>query len=361
MLKPEEPQTEAEVLRRGFELLAARLPSDWSASISGTEIARGADAIIDVVSANGQKAVLVVEAKRVVEGRDVDVLRSHLDRYRQQFPASTGVVFARYLSRPVQRKLSDAGLSYIDATGNMQVRADEPAFYLADRGADNDPWRGKGRPRGTLKGEPAAKVVRALVDFGRPWTMRELVDVGRASTGATYRVVDYLESEGLITRDDVGSFEMRDWPQLLRRWSEDYGFIRSNNISRWIAPRGLPGLIEKIVENRNSVRRYAVTGTIAAAEWAAYAPARNAMIYVDDATAAAEVWGLRPADAGANVLLAEAVFPVVFERSLTNMQSVCVAAQSQVVVDLMTGPGRNPSEAEELLQWMQNNESSWRG
>ncbi len=84
------------------------------------------------------------------------------------------------------------------------------------------------------------------------------------------------------------------------------------------------------------------------------------MIYVADAATAADSWGLRPADAGANVILAEPQYEVVFERSLKNVEGAIVAAPTQVVVDLMTGPGRNPSEAEELLEWMKRNEQSWR-
>jgi hypothetical protein len=106
---------------------------------------------------------------------------------------------------------------------------------------------------------------------------------------------------------------------------------------------------------------YAVTGTLAAAEWAAYAPAALAMVYVADAEVAARAWGLQPTDAGANVLLAEPPFDAVFERSWVNDAGVTIAAPSQVFVDLLTGPGRNPSEAEALLAWVQRNERTWRG
>ena len=59
-------------------------------------------------------------------------------------------------------------------------------------------------------------------------------------------------------------------------------------------------------------------------------------------------------------MLAQPEYEVVFERSVPNADGVTIAAPSQVVVDLMTGPGRNPSEAEELLEWMKRNEQSWR-
>ena len=58
------------------------------------------------------------------------------------------------------------------------------------------------------------------------------------------------------------------------------------------------------------------------------------------------------------MLLAEPSFDVPFVRTLTNESGVQVAAPTQVVVDLMTGPGRGPQEAEELLEWMMRNEQS---
>jgi hypothetical protein len=35
-------------------------------------------------------------------------------------------------------------------------------------------------------------------------------------------------------------------------------------------------------------------------------------------------------------------------------------APTQLVVDLLTGPGREPSEGDELLAWMKRNEDAWR-
>lgn len=356
-MESEAPESEAEVLRRGIAMLAERLPTGWtSRELSDVE---PVNARLEVRDPDGNSATLVVEAKRTVEGRDVASVRAQLDMYASEIPGAQGLVVARYLSPPVRGKLTEAGLSYVDATGNVRIELTRPGLYVSDRGADRDPWRGPGRPRGTLKGEPAAKIVRAIADFAGKWKIRELIDASKASTGATYRVVEFLEREGMATRDEDGLVDVPDWTQVLRRWSDDYGFVQTNQVTRWIAPRGLPGLLGQMasIEERP---RYAVTGTVAAAEWAAYAPARLAMIYVVDPSAAAEAWGLRSTEAGANVLLAQPKYDVVFERSLLNVDGVMVAKPSQVAVDLMTGPGRNPSEAEELLEWMKRNEQSWR-
>lgn len=225
------------------------------------------------------------------------------------------------------------------------------------QGADKDPRRGPGRPRGTLKGVPAAKVVRALVDLTGLWTIRELINASGASTGATYRVLEYLQREDLIKRNDAGMVLAPDWRGLLEQWSKEYGFMRNSRVTRCVDPRGLSTLLKRASASRDV--RNAVTGTIAAAQWAAYAPARSAMTYVADAAQAADAWGLRPAESGANILLAEPEVEVVFDRTLTTSEDIVIAAPAQVVVDLMTGPGRNPSEAEELMDWMGRNESSW--
>jgi hypothetical protein len=60
-----------------------------------------------------------------------------------------------------------------------------------------------------------------------------------------------------------------------------------------------------------------------------------------------------------DAVLAEPFDPVVFERATTHDRIHLVAA-SQLAADLLTGPGREPSEGNELLSWMRANEEEWR-
>jgi hypothetical protein len=53
----------------------------------------------------------------------------------------------------------------------------------------------------------------------------------------------------------------------------------------------------------------------------------------------------------------EGGFP--FDRGI-EADGLRYAAPSQVAVDLLTGPGRSPSEGEALLDWMGDNERQWR-
>jgi len=267
------------------------------------------------------------------------------------------LVVARYLPLSAQKWLEDRDVAYADATGNIRISLNRPGLFLRNVGATKDPWRGPGRPRGNLKGPPAARVVRALVDFNPPVTVPELVGRAGASTGATYRVVEFLQQEALIERTPRGPIVNVQWRQLLERWAQDYGLQESNITRNYLQPRGLATLLTDLAGAADL--RYAVTGSVAAQNWAPYAPARSAMIYVDDSDKFADRLGLREVQVGANVLLATGTYDVVYDRS-QNVDGVSFAAPSQTVVDLLTGPGRNPAEAQALLEWMERNPDVWR-
>ena len=356
--------TDNDLLVSGLNLLRKCLPDTWDLGSPVPEhVDTAAQNTAIVRSPTGEVAQLIIETRQLLEPRDVPRVLEQLsvaraDSGRDATVPSVGLVVSRYLTRSTQARLREAGMSYVDATGNFLLRSDSPAVFLSGQGGAKDPWRGPGRSPGNLKGEPAAKIVRTLADFPGPWKARDLTMRSGASTGSVYRVVDFLESEGIATRDQQGLISIRDWEPMLRRWSEDYQFIETNQVTRWIAPRGLEAFLEAV--RKSTLGDYAITASVAAESWASYAPLRSAMIYTSTPEAAADEWGLRQTDAGANVLLAHPAYDVVFERSWTRSDGLQIAAPSQVAVDLMTGPGRAPAEAEELVRWMSHNEQLWR-
>ncbi|OBB31260.1 hypothetical protein B7435_13205 [Mycolicibacterium peregrinum] len=352
------PSSETEILTECTELLSSRLPDAWRVDVQRSPADAGIDAVLALTAPSGEQVRFVVEAKRLLVGRDIPRVSEQLQWAADRELSNTKtMVMSRYLAPPIRERLLESDMSFIDATGNILVQSSRPALYVRDRGADKDPWRSPGRPRGSLAGEPAARVVRALIAGRGPWSARDLVSASGASTGATYRVLEFLQEEGLVQKAGT-EYVLGDWPKLLRRWSRDYSFFRNNRTSSYIEPRGLETLQSKAANSQYS--QYAITGTIAAAQWAPYAPARAAMVYVDDAVRAAKEWGLRPAEKGANVILAEPKYDVVFSGSSTNRNGAVIVAIEQAAVDLLTGPGRNPSEGEELISWMERNESEWR-
>jgi hypothetical protein len=349
---------EVDILRRTIAAIEQRLSPDWSLHLLPSAKDLDVDRLIELTSQDRQRALLVVDVSRVLLNRDLPAVLARLASAAKDLGAdATPLVVARYLDTAIRSRLEEQRVSYADATGNMFLRVSRPTLFLRDRGADRDPWRGPGRPLGNLQGPPAARVVRTLVDYEPPQSPTELTRLSGTSTGATYRAMDFLEQAGLIERDPRGPVRTVHWRRLIQRWSEDYGFQRSNSVGGLLAPRGLDGLLRSLAGVRD--RKYVVTGSLAAHRFAPYADARLAMVYVDDVEDAAERLGLRHVDVGANVLLAAGDYDIVFERAIEDRR-ILYAAPSQTAVDLLTSPGRGPSEANALLDWMEANESDWR-
>ena len=95
--------------------------------------------------------------------------------------------------------------------------------------------------------------------------------------------------------------------------------------------------------------RHAATGAFAAQRFDPIAPARTATLYVYDMTWAANRLELREVDIGGRTILLEPFHEVVFDGILEREGLRCVAP-SQLAVDLLTGPGREPSQAEEMIR-----------
>ncbi|MBM7414201.1 hypothetical protein JOE30_002461 [Rhodococcus sp. PvP016] len=373
------PQNDADVIETCTRVIMDHLPRSWTVSVqprSEAEFhgAREVDADIVLSAPNGQRVILEVEVKtgdfRAADAQRIasrfDQLSGHTadtapqGRNRNSRSSVVPTLFTKYLTRPTQERLAEFGLSYVDATGNLRLKSDNPVMYLSDRGADSDPWRIRsGRPHLALRGEPAAKIVRTLADFRGPWKTRGLIEAAGVSTGAAYRVLEYLESQELLERrGSRGPINVPNWETLLRLWSHDYHLMETNRITRWIAPRGHEDLLNRM--SQSSILDYAVTGSLAASVWAPYAPTKSVMIYTSTPAHAAHEWGLRASDRGNNVLLVQPAYAVALDRTVPGPAGLRTAAPAQVVVDLMTGPGRAPSEAEELLNWMGQHEHTWR-
>lgn len=347
------------------ETLREKLPRNWSVILTSqlgdaAALARAAsrpDAMLAIEAPDRTRATLAVEAKRRLEPKLVPVVADQLARYAQGKAELAGMVVAPFLSPFARERLIEAGLSYADATGNLRLALERPALYIETSGASSDPWaKSRERPLRSLKGPTAGRVVRALCDFRPPYGVEQLARRSGTSLGSVSRVFALLDAEGIITRDPRGPVTEVDWLRLIHRWVEDYGFARTNTTWAFLEPRGLPALLEKL---KRTQLRYALTGSLAAAEIAPVAASRLASVYVGDAGRAAMEFQLRPAETGANVVLAEPFDRVAFERTWER-DGLTYAALSQMAADLLTGPGRGPAEGEELLRWMREHEDVWR-
>jgi hypothetical protein len=341
------------LVQMGLDEIQRRLPPGWSVSDLALEPhPLQVDASAKITAPDDRSGRVVIEAKARL---DPNRVRALLDSTREARTQGTLVVVAKYLSESTRARLREADVGYLDLTGNVWIVLSEPGLYIETVGASVNPEREE-RPARSLRGVKAGRIVRALIDRKRPPGVRELAASAKVDAGYVSRVLAFLETEALITRVGRGRLENVDWPALLRRWAREAPLESRGEVQTYLEPRGLSALLTRLGK---SDERYAVTGTLAAADLAPIAPARLAVVWIRDATRAATRLGLRPTDAGANVLLIEPGDDGVFEAA-TQRDGVWYAAPSQVAVDLLTSPGRGPAEGEELISWMQVNEEKWR-
>lgn len=342
--------SERELITGVDRRLRSLLPSTWS--IKSDRPQPDDDLVLTITAPDGRSARLLVEAKSLVDARNVPSL---VERFARSDDTS-GVVVARYLSPRTRAALEEAGLSYADATGNVRLVIDEPGLAVVATGADRDPFRGPERPTNSFRGAPASRVARALVDRRPPWRMRELAEYSGTSLGSTARMIDFLDREALVRRDAAGSVEDADWSGVLRRWADDYDLTKRRRVTRALVPRGVEATAEGL---RASSTSYALSGSLAARRVAPEAEARLGLLYAQDTDAVLAALRARTSSGATNLLVIEPADDTPFVRSF-NDQGVRYVAYSQAAVDLLAGPGRMPQEGDALLEWMAANEDRWR-
>ena len=329
------------------ETLRTQLPVTWSIEPGTRE---GADFSLLLRAPDGSQSTITGLIKRSLEARDVEAVL----RQARSLGADAVLVLAPYLSPRTRERIVELGANYADTTGNLRLVLDRPAVFLQTQGADKDPAP-QNRALASLKGPAAGRVVRALCDLRPPYGVRELAERTGTPLASVARVLALLDREALVQRSSGAVVEV-DWQKLIARWTQDYSMTKSNQTSTWLAPRGLPALLDRL---SSGDVRYAVTSSMAASHLAPVAPPRLCAIYVENQEVAAGL-DLTPAEAGVNVLLLEPYDDVVFQRTVLR-KNIVLACPSQVAADLLTSPGRGPAEAEALLTWMQAHEEEWRG
>jgi len=331
-------------------LLRPWLPPGWTVAVRRTAPA-GLEGVLEVRAPDKSSADFAVQETKRLDPRGVPaaVLRM------QQGAAGRPLLFvAPFLSPRTRVLLREAGASYADATGNIRLVLDRPGLFVEVRGSDKDPGS-EPRPLKSLKGPAAGRVVRALCDLKPPYGVRELAAKASTPLGSVARVAGLLDREALVERGAAGRLERVRRPELIRRWTQDYGLQRSNGAGSYLAPRGLASVLDGLRRRTG----YSITGSLAASRRAAVAPPRLATVYAENPEKLAKELGVLVADAGANVLLLRSYDPVVFERTWSE-EGLVFSALSQVVADLLTSPGRGPSEGEELLRWMGEHVDGWK-
>ncbi len=330
-------------LRQGAEQLQRRLPAGWSVGAREAPGPKsGLDGVYTVTAPDGRAAELAVQVQARLDPRRAAEVAPRLRAAAAGRPA---VVVSAWLSAPTRDRLQEQGVHVIDLSGNIRVAVSDPGLYVEAAGAEQDP-----EPEGhrvTLRGVLAGRLVRTLAAAPPPLGIRALAAAVGGSPGYTSKVVAELDAAGAVDRGADGKVQRVHLRRLLTRWAEEAPLERRAQRSAWLDPRGLSALLRRLPAWEGA---YAITGSLAAARLAPIAPPRLASVWVGDPAAFARGLGLRPADAGANVLLLVPEDPRTLDEVEIGSDGLRYAVRAQVVADLLSGPGRSPEEAEAVLE-----------
>lgn len=324
--------------------LRERLPDGWTTSLTRRASGGGG---IQVAAPSGSSAEL-----------DVWVLKDATPRSVSALPPGEAptLVVADWLSSRTQQILRTQGSSFLDSTGNAEIRLSEPGLFVRTEGAKRNPSPAPLRGP-SLRGPKAWALLRTLAEVPPPIGVRELAEAVEVDAGYVSRVLRVLEDELLVTRTPRGPVTAVEWEGVLRRASSSYALFDANVSTTWVASSGPERLLDDLSAKRAG--RWVVTGSFAAGRVAPVAAPEQAVIFTNDTERLVRGGRLLPATRGANVVLLEPYDPIVFERTLTS-DGVPNVSVAQAALDCLRGNARMPAEGEALLAWMRKNEARWR-
>ncbi|MFI6899622.1 hypothetical protein ACIBKY_00100 [Nonomuraea sp. NPDC050394] len=368
MMRNAEPR-ETELEHLLYAVLRSMLPEEWVLKITreprwASEV--GVDATFEIQTPDGALSHVHVETKRRIEPRDVDRLLSKISAYDKRYPSAettdrrAQLIAASYVSPRVRELLAAQGAGWFDPTGNLRLQLREPLIFIDRRGADRNPYPAQDRRLRSLRGPGAARIVRALLD-GRGFRgVRDLAAEAQVSAATSSRVLELLNRDSLLERDNGGAVVTVRKRSLVHRWVQDYGVTTSNHAVPMLSPRGAEQVFQSLPDYPG---RYALT---LSAALHAYLPAgRTAVtpltlpaLFVDDVMAAQRDLKLHLAPRGANVLLIEPFDEVVY-RNPTVRAGLRYVSPAQAAADLLTGAGRSPEEGAQLLELLAESDREW--
>ncbi|MFV2074274.1 MAG: hypothetical protein ACC742_16735 [Thermoanaerobaculales bacterium] len=354
-----ERETPETLLGQALEVLLGLLPPGWTVERGQGPAQDGGlpDERFFVKDRGSTGRAILVDARPLTTPAELD--KAYNDPLARRMRGDAGspiLVVSRYLSPRSREILEEAGINYLDLTGNARIAIDSPGLSVRTQGAQREPTPRR-RPERGISGPAAGRIIRALADFTPPYSVTRLAGLAEVSTGYCSRTLQALEREALIRRDNRGTVEEVDWPAMLRRRGNAVALFDKGRTETYIARSGVQGTLEALRDLQE--QEYAVTGSFAASRIKAVTAPVGLAIYSPEPDALAEALNLLPAEQGADVRLVRPADEGVFAR-LSTSDRIRWVAPSQVVLDCLGGTGRMPQEGEAVLEWMIETEDEWR-
>ncbi len=299
-----------------------------------------------IVSSLGKEYNLAVYAKYNGQPRNVREAVNALLRIQNENPSVYGIVIAPYISEQSAIICKEAGVGYLDLSGNCRLSFIN--VYIQKEGKPNKNIIK--RTLSSLYSPKSERILRVLLTYPyRPWRMIELAHKASVSLGLISYVKKHLADREWIQVNADG-FALSQPEMLLEEWSENYSF-RRNKIFDYYTILSKTELREKLIEvcSKNKIA-YGLTGFSAADHYAPTVYGQREMVYISDKiSVVTELLMLKPVASGANVTLFEPYDEGIFWDS-RKVDGILSVTPIQVYLDLKKYRGRGAEAAETLYR-----------
>lgn len=302
------------------------------------------DLVLKVTTA-GKTRRLVCEVKSVGEPRYLAQAITSLTRGTQDDPRLYPVVVAPYISAEGQRVCREAGVGYLDLTGNAYLRFDG---VLVDRASSQPPPRAKARLR-RLFASKSSRVIRVVLEQPETeWTMARLAEEATVSLRTVYLVLNALEEKAFVEKRR-GAITLQKPGELLDLWAQNYNVEKQRQHTFYTFIKSPSELAAKLSDQ--AVKHKEAVGLTLHSGAAFVAPfVRSADVhayFMGDRERLLQALDLRPVESGGTVHLLEPYDEGVFYRVQT-IRGVRVVCNTQLYLDLINYPARGREQAEAL-------------
>lgn len=295
-----------------------------------------------------EKAITPLRAKEIVKKAE---------------PGST-IVVSRFIGQRASDIFWEAGISYVDTYGNYGILCDNPLIRIRNRVLTKDPDPPE-RSIASLRGPRNAAIILALYKAPESFKVRTIAERSGANIGNVSRLLQFLAEQGLAEKNSAGEVVSIDKETLLRSWSEAWNPFGSDTCYTYVAPYGTDSLLKSMSKiswgDALSIEgdRFALSGAQSVAEYAATYPSDVVKIYADDPFAFAQKFDLVQTNVGARILIAKPKgdypFKVSARPAKYNTMILPAVAVEAACADLLNGPGREPSLAEDVIAFLKRN------
>ena len=287
----------------------------------------------------------VVEVKNTGQPRVARDAVNQLLRFSQAFPQSFPVFIAPYISPKASEICEQAGVGYIDFSGNCRLSFQE--VYIEKTGNPN--VFSEKRELRSLYSPKAENILRVLLAPPiKGWKIQELADAAGVSVGQVAKVKNLLlNREWLIEADGMLLSEPE---KLLSEWAGNYNF-RKNRVRDFYSLKSVSE-IEFDLANLCKVEKlaYALTSFSGAARLAPAVRYQRVFVYVEETDKdVAGLLNLKEVPSGANVSMLTPYDEGIFYGS-KEMKGIRIASPIQIYLDLKTYRGRGEEAAAMLLE-----------